>query len=319
MTLLATIGARRRGQPPSDPAIPYVMPTSAPWNAPTYATTPTPDGTGSVVHPSVVDMCSPWNGYRYWMAATPYYQAVDAKENPCILGSNDGFTWHVPAGLTNPLVGAPVGGYNSDTEIVWDPDNARMVCYWRSVVGSTEAVWAATSVTGSVWTAAVQQYQTTGGTANILSPSVVRLAADRWAMFYVVGQAGFCRITAPSALGPWSSPTAVSYAPGVGWLWHLGVQNVGGVLYAILDERSEPWGYWPATSTDDGLTWAVGSQFMSNTAGWDDRYLYRAQFQPHEDGTHIRVWYSSDSTAAHSWRVGYTQVPRSLWPDPPAI
>ena len=40
--------------------------------------------------------------------------------------------------------------------------------------------------------------------------------------------------------------------------------------------------------------------------------LYRAQFQPHENGTHFRVWYSSNGPS--SWRIGYTQVPRSLWP-----
>ena len=32
----------------------------------------TPDGTGHVVHPDVVDAGAPFRGYRYWMAMTPY-------------------------------------------------------------------------------------------------------------------------------------------------------------------------------------------------------------------------------------------------------
>lgn len=317
MTLL--VATRRRSgvyTPPAD-TTPYAMPTAAPWNAPTYAITPTPDGTGSAVHPSVVDMgAGGWNGYRYWMAVTPYYNSGVSLENPCILGSHDGYTWHVPAGLTNPIFGPPGAadgyGYYSDTEVVWDQDGGRMVTYWRHAAGGEdEIIYATTSTDGATWSPKIQQVAVIGQTDAALSPSIVRIAAGSWAMFTVdYDTVSIQRRTASSPLGPWSAPTAS--APSVTGLWHVGVQNVGGTLYAILNSRS-PWSYLPATSADAGLTWTVGASMMSNTTGWDNASLYRAQFQPHENGTHFRVWYSSDSTTV-SWRIGYTQLPRSLWP-----
>ena len=49
---------------------------------------------------------------------------------------------------------------------------------------------------------------------------------------------------------------------------------------------------------------------------WDSGELYRTTFTRHENGTHFRVWYSANGP--ESWRTGYTELPRSLWPEPPA-
>ena len=77
----------------------YPTPTSG-----TACVTPTPDGTGYIIHPSVVDMGpQEWNGFRWWRLDTPYANQSGAEENPCIYGSNDRINWEVPAGLTNPI------------------------------------------------------------------------------------------------------------------------------------------------------------------------------------------------------------------------
>lgn len=45
----------------------------------------------------------PWNGYRYWMAYTPYPYANGSEENPSICASNDMLYWETPEGLANPI------------------------------------------------------------------------------------------------------------------------------------------------------------------------------------------------------------------------
>lgn len=53
---------------------------------------------------------------------TPYPYEHDMFENPSIVVSNDGKTWGVPAGLTNPVSGIPTdvaaGGHYSDPQLV---------------------------------------------------------------------------------------------------------------------------------------------------------------------------------------------------------
>src|SRR5699024_1689837 len=79
-------------------------------------------------HPSVQYFPRPWNGYRFWMAYTPY--PGTANENPVIVASNNGYDWVTPAGLVNPISPAPATGYNSDTELVYT-NTGTLRCYWR--------------------------------------------------------------------------------------------------------------------------------------------------------------------------------------------
>ena len=74
------------------------------------------DGSGVTVHPAVLNLGNVWNGYQYWLAITPYPKGNDDYENPSIYASNDGISWVVPAGLTNPIEPFPGGinNYNAD-------------------------------------------------------------------------------------------------------------------------------------------------------------------------------------------------------------
>lgn len=85
-------------------------------------------------HPSVVQFETPWNGFKYWMAFTPYPNANDQRENPCLVASNDGLKWVIPSGITNPLTGVPgIGGYNSDTHLMYRKDLNQLEVWYRSV------------------------------------------------------------------------------------------------------------------------------------------------------------------------------------------
>lgn len=83
------------------------------------------------IHPKVLYFKNGWNGYKFWMAFTPYPDGDVKKENPSIVVSNDGFNWFEPKGIKNPIVEAPLIGYNSDPHLVYDKDNDIMELWWR--------------------------------------------------------------------------------------------------------------------------------------------------------------------------------------------
>jgi len=66
-------------------------------------------GKNQLTHPSLFDFGYKRNGYRYWMAYSPYPFACGEEENPCIAVSNDLKTWTTPNGLHNPIA------YNEET------------------------------------------------------------------------------------------------------------------------------------------------------------------------------------------------------------
>lgn len=320
MTLLTT-GARRRNVP------------QRPYNAATYLTTPTYyAGNDAAVHPSVVDMGGEWNGYRYWMAMTPYPSWVDDWENPSILASADGLTWVVPAGLTNPIDPFPGGAaYNSDPDLVYDPDSDRMICLWRHYTGVSGATdnlvfCYSESTDGVTWTAQTDIFATTfPNDGALFSPAILRVGAGDWRMWNAASYGAPSAVrTATNIDGPWSANTYLTFngtnAGGVtGGFWHWDVMLSGGVFYGAVSTNigSLTAAKIYAFTSTDGIAWALNTTpiLESRTGEWDER-LYRPTLTMGEGGV-MRVWYSAQSYAT-DWRIGHTEVPLSEWPTPPA-
>jgi hypothetical protein len=85
-----------------------------PFPAGEVCTIPTYDGSNEATHPCIVDtlpiLGHPWHNYRYWMAFTPYPGNNSDRfrlENPSFVASNDGLSWMVPDGVTNPVIPPP--------------------------------------------------------------------------------------------------------------------------------------------------------------------------------------------------------------------
>ena len=297
---------------------PYPFPSASPWTVPNAIITPTPYDTTSAVHPSVVDMVAetgkPFRGWRYWLAITPYEGSNDQKENPCILVSNHGWDWQVPAGLTNPLDdpkaglnGSPIGGYNSDTELVWDPEGSRFVLYWRRAF---EKLHAAESKDGIHWTYH-WNVLTSPTASDLVSPSLVRRGAGDWYMW--AGSAGAVKLhmfRSSSPLGPWAS-VADPVMPDPGTpnnLWHHSVNWDPGTQHFFMLGDDRDWALFPAVSAD-GITWKAGPHMLR------DGTTYRATMVPSDDPAYFDVWYSYQgvSDLGNDWWTKYTRLPRSLW------
>lgn len=326
MTLTAT-GRRWRT------TTPYALPTSPPYNAPVYLDTPTEDGSGSTVHPSVLDMGpNGWRGWRFWMAVTGYWQSDDDYENPHILVSQNGIDWQAPEGLVNPVYKVTGAVFHSDTHLTYDPDTDQMWLFFRRLIAGAsfdlhrQQTFHAASVDGVTWPAAatVLDWQRPDGDGQVVSPAIVRRGPNDWWLFgwyHLTRKMVVYRASTPD--GPWSGPI-----PGVGGFapgdipWHLNVMDDDGIFRAIADLGPKYLGYADglvAGSSRDGVRWAWSQSHLMDLPtdpAWDSGELYRTTFTRHENGTHFRVWYSANGP--DSWRTGYTELPRSLWPEPPA-
>lgn len=304
MSLIAA-GARRRGTEAPPPA---QYPTSAPYNVPDHLFIPTYDGSNQPVHFDVIDfpasIGSAWNGWRLWMAMTPWPYSIDTFEDPSILVSQDGLTWLVPPGLTNPLY-LPTGPYNNDTDIAYDPDTDEMVLIYRDF----QTLMLARSSDGITWP--TTPLSVFGGANTNPSPTLVREPSGVWHLWTKDDHR-----TAPAPEGPWT------LAPGPSGLisvWHLNVALAPGGGFHMLYHSGQagPSGevQFFAASSADGSAWVNNTTpvLVSGTHAWSAAAMYRAALSLHAEGDRYRVWYPGRD-ASGVWRGGYTEIPLAEWP-----
>lgn len=297
---------------------PYRFPAQSPYNPAEddWAPTPTYDGSGQVVHPSVVDFRQEssvtggrWRGWRYWMAMTPYPYSNDDFENPSILVSNDGYQWRVPAGVINPIYPPPDSAWSADTDLAYDPETDELVlCYlrvpWDPVIGR--------SADGVTWgpLVSVDWPRLAGG---IACPVLVRMG-DGWRVWInspVAGVNTLWMFTTDDLLH-WGPATPITGFK----TWHFDIIHHAGQFWAITG--GDNLGARVASSLD-GVSWAASGPILPYDT-WTSR-PYRVTIQPHEDGARMRIWASSDKVADNygtpEWRVYYTQAPLAEWPAAP--
>ena len=275
---------------------------------------PTPDGTGVAIHPSVIDFGAVgWNGYRYWMAFTPYASADSSKENPCIVASQDGTTWVVPAGGTNPIEpwGGITGQYNSDTHLYFE--GGTLYCVFRAVEGSNmERTYYKTSTDGITWSAKVKMWEALNTASRPLAPSVFRDPDSGTYIAYVVDIVPSTRLvrrTAPALTGPWTSTdcviTGASALP-----WHADVHLVEGEYEALIQIGDDKGGDLVAAVSTDGINFTAGGALLDrNVGGWDSTY-YRSAFLPVRQGGIFGwdAWISSGHFTASGNTMGRTFI-----------
>lgn len=289
---------------------------AAPLDIPTYVG----DAEQEITHPDVIDTYheigpgQTWNGYRYWMAATPFPEMNDDYENPCIYCSHDGTTWDVPPGGSNPVAPMPATGYNSDTDLVIV--EGTMYLFWRAVLVENvdERYRLRTSTDGVTWTAAVDIEDGLRGPHRLLSPSVQH-DGQRWWMWSVdIGLPGSALVvqTAEVPTGQWSAPAGTVNA---GSMWHVNVVRHEGRWFMLAQTSGSSSGRNSDLAfgvSTDGIHWTrQATPILARSAvGWDSLGLYRSALQPVLDQPNTwRLWYASRSDFGdvdHAWLIGET-------------
>ena len=98
------------------------------------------DGLKSPYHPSVQYFKYGWNGWKYWMAETPFSTRSkpywDRNECPSIHVSQDGVIWTEPEGLENPIIDLKKENiveldYFSDPHLVYLQKKNRLELWFR--------------------------------------------------------------------------------------------------------------------------------------------------------------------------------------------
>lgn len=246
-------------------------------------------GDDEAYHPKVISFDEPFNGYKYWMAYTPYPHADDAKENPHIAVSNDMKTWKEPKGFENPLEPSPenfkVGDiYNSDTHILYNSDTKQLEVWWRYVNNEDKSViiYRKTSEDGVKWSDKEVVIKNIRRKKDYLSPAVI-YEDGKYKMWYVSGTKQVEYIESDN-LKDWSETKCinVNYSNKGLKSWHLDVihTDVGYEMVVsafINDERNRMNLYY--SKSEDNEEWSVPEIILTPsfaTDNWDNRGIYRS-------------------------------------------
>lgn len=296
---------------------------------PVLMSIPTYDGSGQSVHPDVVAFGSAWHGARYWLTMTPYPKSDQHLENPSILASDDGESVRVPGGVANPVIKAPGKrkDYNSDPELVYEPQSDQLVLFHRFVEAKTNTIHVATSHDGVTWTHLRAPFWERAH--NLVSPTVAPRAAAPARMWYVsAGKAG-CDArsttvmlrTATDTTGrvvdtKWAGATRTDLSiPGYN-IWHIKAR--------WIPEKTEYWmliSAFPVNGdgckTDDlffarstdGQHWTAYAQpvLRHQDRAWTAATVYRSSFLYDAANDVLELWISGRGTDG-TWGMGHARA-----------
>lgn len=263
---------------------------------------PDAEGVNAPIHPKVLDFGTAWNGYRYWMAYTPYpIGNDDTKENPCVAASNDGDTWVEPA--TNPIVPAPTGAsstkFNSDTHLEYK--EGLLYLFWRlydeslPIASGRWKLKYKVSSDGENWSDEVVFYSTVVAESTVLSPSITWHDGYWWMWTYRSDEDPIvCDLRRATTLSGLQSVVATecaltlpdaTYEP-----WHFDVvriPNGWGMLITDRNRTTNASGHlWLAIADDDGLVWDVKSTSFSALSP----KTYRSSIVKNADNSGFECW-----------------------------
>lgn len=275
--------------------------------APNYAPTSslsitTYDGGTEPTEPKIIAKPS-------WVTATcthilsfnPLTGGSDDVENPSLMISNDnGATWSVPAGLTNPIAGKPTApgaqGHNSDCAIFADPVVNRLVMLWQ-----VEAVPAGQGTNGVWYSICTDPALATWGAATLLVASGTGAASEP-KIVYDVPRSRYCLftidLTGSSPYKLYMQTSASSPVSGYGSRVQLTIPGaVDGQTWWHMDVIQEPSGRFVMAlmalsgkiylaSSWDGLTWNVAPRPVMGQNAWSvTGGMYRPSIMRAASGT----------------------------------
>ena len=291
--------------------------TIAPGTATGVATANTSTNTtfgslNEIVHPSVLYFPEAWNGFKWWMAYTPYDNGLSIYENPSLAVSNDNVTWITPPGVTNPIEPRPNPGFNSDPHLFMSADGRTMHMVWK--FAHTDAtIYLRSSEDGVTWTPKVPLFTNTN---EHVSPTVILDAGTfkMWTVKHSDTPNNIYLRTATDPAGPWSDPVLCTYTLPAGVEpWHMDVKKMGSEYHMILCDATYAQAFFGKST--DGLAWTFSPRLNAGVYS-----TYRSALVPltTDRGFGWGVYYGRPGP----WRVEYTELTfdksrrdREVWQD----
>ena len=306
------------------PALPRPLADPARLIVPTY------DGSGQAVEPDVLYFATAWHGWTYWMVMAPYPAGDGRMENPSILVSQNGRQWVVPPGVSNPIVGPPANGINSDPTLLYDRRSDRLVVSYREVSGGLNSINGTSSPDGISWSPPRRFFS--AAQHNIVGQTLTMRDGVRPVAWSVNSGPSGCssrssrlerRVgTGVAAVGPaatrasWSPPSVVALSQPGFVIWHINI--------VYVPEKQEYWAvyaaYRPADGcgkcelffarSSDGETWRTysGPFLRTGFSGWSDASLYAASLVFNSSSDRLTVWFSARSRT-DVWSLGIVEYP----------
>jgi hypothetical protein len=276
-------------------------------------------GKNQPIHPKVVAFDTAWNGYKYWMAYTPYPNAQPGAENPCLAASNDMIKWVTPSGVVNPLAPTPNGGsntfkyYNSDTHLLFNSASNRLEMFYREVWDTYENIYMISSINGTVWSAPVlvksSQPMLPNNVKKLICP-VILLSGSKYSM-YVMEDGNIRLYESTDNFATWTDKGLITRDGGVNlttWHFDIIVNPLTG-NYELLNNDNDLTttpsdGILTHYVSSDGLAWTQTDFYMLPSYGtnrFDNQGLYRSTLV----FTNARYYliYTGISTS-NEWRLG---------------
>lgn len=275
-------------------------------------------GDTQAFHPKVLNFDKPWNGYRYWMAYTPYPGADQRKENPHVCVSNDKIHWKPFEGegkavALDPLIPFedPAKQYNSDTHLVYRKDINTLECYWRQVDNRirVDKILKRTTTDGIHWSDAKVVLVSDANIDGILSPAIL-YENGKYKMWTVNYKQKFPVLYRESQDGyNWSQPTKIQlkYPSDKLRSWHLdvihtkkGYEMIVVAFYHGQKHREMNLYYTSSKNELDFKKCITILKPSGKEKAWDNRGIYRSSFFV-EKGNYY-IYYSG---------IGYPKGPKS--------
>jgi len=287
-------------------------------NAQNPLVTPTYDGSGQSVEPDVTVFASPWHGFSYWMAFSPYPNGNERDENPSVLASNDGADWQVPPGLHNPLaLPSSTDLYLDDASIFYDVASDQLWVYYLDTFKTSENLLRLTSPDGVTWHNDGVLF--TAPYRDILSPTVSELGGT-YRMWTVNSGAAGCTTTTGTTVEyrtssdgiAWSMPQATDMAQSGYFIWHINVKWVPSKQEFWVVAAAFPQGSNCNNTvlfflrSSDGVHWTSYNRIALNTGTtWDRSEIYRSTLWYDSSTDLLSIWYSA--RGGEEWHIGLTQ------------
>lgn len=271
----------------------------------------TPDETGQITHPSIIDFKTPWNGHRYWLAATPYYHHSGLLENPCLYASDDGYTWVVPENITNPLSEAGVNTFNSDVELCYNDTSDELYIYWR-YTNSTATTYKLKTFDGeTVSNEQVLFSMPDDGVTCDSDKSMSILRVDgvyHWWAMNEDSSSDYVYRNSTNGINWSESAEFIPDNPTSLPVWHLDVQYINSEYVMLMFSGDDLFLASSPNLVDDWIIYPTPILKARSTSGTWDSLLYKSTFCYDETTGKFRMWYGG-LDASDNWYIGYTDYP----------